>query len=164
MKLEDLIIRVEELIKKGQQVLDTRQSDGLWTSVDSSKFADFRTSSLAFLRRVFGEESPNFREFDERVRDNSPSDVERGIGILMASKEELEGGWLVTTKGLLSAEIFSDFLEMAEHLLAEGYKDAAAVIVGSVLEGHLRQLAQRHRIGITVQKAGKQVPRACYAL
>jgi hypothetical protein len=36
--------------------------------------------------------------------------------------------------------LFSDFLEMARHLLDEGYKDAAAVIAGSSLEAHLKRL------------------------
>lgn len=37
--------------------------------------------------------------------------------------------------------MFGDFLEMADHLVGNHYKDAAAVIAGSTLEGHLRQLA-----------------------
>jgi len=75
-----------------------------------------------------------------------PIDVESGIGILQAAKNEIEGGWLITTKGLVSAEIFSDFLEMSEYLLEMDYKDPAAVIIGSVLEEHLRQLCQKHGI------------------
>ncbi len=39
--------------------------------------------------------------------------------------------------------MFGDFLEMADHLLSGGFKDAAAVIAGSTLEGHLRQLAEK---------------------
>ena len=46
---------------------------------------------------------------------------------------------------------------MAEHLLAENYKDAAAVITGSVLEEHLRQLAQKHAIDVTFEKSGRRV-------
>jgi hypothetical protein len=30
-------------------------------------------------------------------------------------------------KGLITAEVFADFIEMAEHLLETGYKDPAAV-------------------------------------
>jgi len=49
-------------------------------------------------------------------------------------------------KGIVSAEIFTDFIEMAHHLLTEGYKDPAAVIIGSVLEEHLRQLCIKNEI------------------
>lgn len=37
---------------------------------------------------------------------------------------------------------------MAEYLLQQGYKDAAAVIVDSVLEEHLRKLSQKHGIPV----------------
>jgi len=38
------------------------------------------------------------------------------------------------------------FLEMADHLLAQGYKDPAAVMTGSVLEEHLRKLCDKSGI------------------
>jgi hypothetical protein len=47
---------------------------------------------------------------------------------------------------LIHADTFSDLLEMAKYLLDEGYKDPAAVIAGSTLEGHLRALCAKHEI------------------
>jgi hypothetical protein len=44
---------------------------------------------------------------------------------------------------------FSDFLEMAQHLSSEGYKDAAAVLAGSVLEEHLRKLCDKNGLSVT---------------
>lgn len=78
---------------------------------------------------------------------------------MKAVKQEIEGGWLFTVKGLISAEIFSDFLEMAEYLLKEGYKDPAAVMTGSVLEEHIRQLCIKKSIQIETVKDGKPVPK-----
>ena len=49
--------------------------------------------------------------------------------------------------------IFGDHIEMAAHLLAEGYKDAAAVIAGGVLEAHLRLLAQNRDIEVPAYAA-----------
>ena len=49
-------------------------------------------------------------------------------------------------------------MEMAEYFLSEGYKDPAAVIIGGVLEEHLRQLCQKNSIPITNTKGGKAVP------
>ena len=37
---------------------------------------------------------------------------------------------------------------MADHLLQQGYKDPATVIIGSVLEEHLRQLCNANSISI----------------
>ena len=37
-----------------------------------------------------------------------------------------------TTKGLVTAEVFADYLEMAEHPLDERYRDPAAVVGRSI--------------------------------
>ena len=44
---------------------------------------------------------------------------------------------------------------MAEYLLEQNYKDPAAVIAGSVLEEHLRQLCDKNGIEIVIKKNGK---------
>ena len=57
------------------------------------------------------------------------------------------------------------FLEMAEHLLAEHYKDAAAVMIGSVLEEHLRFLVQKNGLAtIRSDKMGNSMPKKADAL
>ena len=54
---------------------------------------------------------------------------------------------------------------MAEHLLSENYKDPAAVVAGSVLEEHLRQLCQKNSIPIeTAKPDGSLVPLKADAL
>ncbi len=73
------------------------------------------------------------------------------VGVVEALKADIEAGYLDTLRELLHSELFADFLEMSEHLLAEGYKDAAAVIGGSSLESHLRQLCSKH--GLSVSEA-----------
>ncbi|MGZ5243856.1 MAG: hypothetical protein ACXWEY_11920 [Bacteroidia bacterium] len=96
---------------------------------------------------------------EARVRQSYPSDTQRGRGILTAIKSEIDGGWLNSIKGLISAEIFSDFIEMSQHLIEEGYKDPAAVMIGSVLEEHLRQLAQKNGISVVNIKDNKPIPK-----
>jgi hypothetical protein len=51
-------------------------------------------------------------------------------GIISAVQHDLGHGLLTDLRGLVQADIFADFIEMAEYLLSEGYKDAAAVIIG----------------------------------
>lgn len=159
MKLEDLKRRIDELIKFSDAVLSTTYKDGYSTYVSSEKFIEFRTMVLSFLKSAFTVEHPFYTEFIANVKDTYPNDTELGRGILKAAKQEIEGGWLFTTKGLVSAEIFSNFLEMAEHLLNEGYKDAAAVMIGSTLEEHLRQLCIKVSIPIETIKDGKSTPK-----
>jgi hypothetical protein len=67
-------------------------------------------------------------------------------GMLQALKSDYESGYLQSVVELVHADIFSDFLVMADYLLDQGYKDPAAVVTGSVLEAHLRKLCDKHGI------------------
>jgi hypothetical protein len=40
----------------------------------------------------------------------------------------VDDDWLAGTRALVAAEMFSEYLDMAEHLSEEGYASAAAVI------------------------------------
>jgi hypothetical protein len=69
-------------------------------------------------------------------------------GIMTALRANYLAGYLQSVEGLIRGEVFDDFLEMAGHLLDSGYKDASAVIVGSVLEEHLRKLGSLYQVTI----------------
>lgn len=71
-------------------------------------------------------------------------------GILQALRADYDAGYLTSLEELIHADIFGGFLEMAQYLLSEGYKDPAAVLIGGVLEEHLRKLCDKHGIAITV--------------
>ena len=163
MKIDDVKKRIDELIMLSEEVLSTQKPVPGYSkhgaSVNNLSFNQLRSSSLSFLQGLFGENHPYYKEFNSNVKDSAPSHVTIGKGILKGVKQEIDGGWLITVKGLVSAEIFSDFLEMAEYLLLEGYKDPAAVMIGSVLEEHLRQLCNREQIPVEVDKGGKLSPK-----
>jgi hypothetical protein len=146
----------------GKQVQGTRYSgDGnlRTTYVKDGEMAGFRSACLSFIESVYGNEHSHFKQFTARTTSHYFSDSERAIAILSAVRSELDGGWLFEVKNLAAAELFADFLEQAEHLLAQGYKDAAAVMIGSVLEEHIRQLCLRHSIETHDLKDEKLVPR-----
>lgn len=60
----------------------------------------------------------------------------------------------IYSQKIIAAEIFSDFLEMAEHLLEQGYKDPAAVMIGSVVEENLRKFCVANKIDTELEKYG----------
>lgn len=157
--LDDFKIRVNQLIDLADRTSasEVRPGGMARNYVDTELFFQFRSAVLSFISNLYGEDHAYFRDFQANVSNSYPGDVKRGRGILASVKSELDGGWLVTMKGLVSAEIFTDFLEMAEHLLKEKYKDAAAVMIGSVLEEHIRQLCTKNSIAITTIKDGKPV-------
>ena len=150
---EKLLKRVDELIEQGNKVLATLNND--W--VDDGLFAGFRSASLSFLNKIFIPNHIYCFDFNCLVKYSKPSHVESGKNILISVKKELEDGWVFELKDLVTAEIFTDFIEMAEYFLSEGFKDPAAVIIGGVLEEHLRQLCQKNSIPIIITKGGKEV-------
>ncbi|RZK60985.1 MAG: hypothetical protein EOO85_33940 [Pedobacter sp.] len=159
MKIEDLKKRIDELIYFADQVLATQWSDDYGIYVSSEKFNEFRSASLSFLSNTFESQHTFYVEFEKHTRRAYSRDTEKGRGVLKAAKQEIDGGWIFTLKSLVSADIFSDFLEMAKYLLDEGYKHPAAVMIGSVLEEHLRQLCNSNSIPIEFVKDGKSVPK-----
>ena len=68
------------------------------------------------------------------------------IGVVKALRHDLAAGYLQTLTELVHAAVFADFIQMAQCLVESGYKDAAAVICGSTLESHLRELCKRYEI------------------
>lgn len=80
----------------------------------------------------------------------------RQIGSLKALRRDYDEGYLSTIQGLIRAELFADFLEMADHLLKQGYKDPAAVLIGGVLEEHLRALCSSRSIALLVSGRPKK--------
>lgn len=150
---EKLIERVGQLLSKAQSVAATRYNDSSEhvfapDEVKSPLFHEWKNSSQNFVLMVCEENSPYYKNFIEGVKIARPSDVDHGIGILTALKEDLELGYLTRVKDLVSAEIFSDFIEMALHLLENNYKDPAASLIGAVLENGLRQIAQKHNVDV----------------
>ena len=84
--------------------------------------------------------------------------LEMLMGIVEALLVDLEDGFITSHATLIRGELFDDFLEMATHLLEGGYKDAAAVIAGSALEAHLKQLCQNRDIAVERERNGSIQP------
>jgi hypothetical protein len=77
------------------------------------------------------------------------------MSVVEALRGDLEDGFIGSISELIRAEVFGNYLDMADHLLDEGYKDPAAVVAGSTLEAHLRQLCAKHGIDVTRVNNGK---------
>ena len=117
--------------------------------VDYGRFHGWRAQAISALISVLGPTATYTVEFDKRVRQYYKSSVDAGIFILSALQSDIQNGYLRTTANIISAEVFGDFLEMAQHLLAEGYKDPAASLTGAVLEDGLRRIARNNDITVT---------------
>jgi hypothetical protein len=108
------------------------------------------------VRRLYGESSQHFHTYSSALstthfyslHSSWNAHFAQMVGVARAIQHDMDNGLLANFKSLIQADVFSDFLEMGEYLLNEGYKDAAAVIIGSVLEDCLRKLAESNGVAL----------------
>jgi hypothetical protein len=116
-----------------------------------SEITDVITRLSVTIERFAPPGSRYVKTMNEVLEDIGPGNghsIEQLVGVLKALRTAYEGGYLATVVELIHADVFSDFLEMADHLLSEGFKDPAAVVVGSVLEEHLRQTCLKRGLSL----------------
>lgn len=149
MKIDDLIKkRLEELEQKAEaisanKVFAFEGEDGVrYFKVNAPDSRAWATSVMNLLQRVFGEDSPHYKNFSQHYQHfhGYEENFENCRAIFRAAKEDYEGGYLFNTRGLIQAEVFSDFLEQATELLQAGHKDPACVVAGVALETTLKEL------------------------
>jgi hypothetical protein len=113
------------------------------------------TRAIAAVHRIAGTGSTYAKEIDRllvklpHLHEHTTS-IAGVVGALLA---DLKGGYIQSLVEVVHGSIFGDFLEMAQHLQDSGYKDAAAVIAGSTLESHLRELCSKAGIPLENNKA-----------
>lgn len=125
------------------------------------------TRTVAAIRRISG---PSSAYSDEVARLISTMPhvhlhLTSVMGVAQALRDDLRAGFIGALVELVHGEVFADFLEMAAHLEEAGYKDAAAVVAGSTLEGHLRELCRKAAIPVeAADKNGRLVPKKANTL
>ncbi|SIR67111.1 hypothetical protein SAMN05421829_1324 [Aromatoleum tolulyticum] len=146
---------VSDLADTGASLLRTIQSSG--DEIQGEELIEVSTWVTRLgqlIRRLYGEKSQHFESYSSalstnyfyKLHSNWNAHFSQMVGVARAIKHDLENGLLVQFKALVQADVFADFLEMGEYLLHEGYKDAAAVIIGTVLEDGLRKMAEANRV------------------
>jgi len=149
---EKIIERIDQLLQKAERVKATYTPNPPnvigFPTLDEDAFLEWKSNTEQLITLVAGANSVYHKNFIESVKRGHRGHVDSGIGILRALKEDLQGGFLDNIKGLVIAEVFADFLDMASHLLESGYKDSAASLVGAVLEDGLRKIATKHNIQV----------------
>jgi len=86
--------------------------------------------------------------------------IQAHIGVLKALLEDVKNDRLRTFEEIVHASLFDDFLGQSQHLLEKGYRQAAAVIAGGVLEEHIRALATKFNIPIGRQSKNGLIPKS----
>ena len=154
MKLDEQVReRLAALIEKGEAVLTTHKPNppGIvgFPTLDGGRYTEWRSQVLVCLTQVFGSSHTYTASFDHETSSGARrGSTESGLGVLRAALEDVEQGHLATLEDMATAEVFSDFLDQADHLLQNGYAAPAASLAGAVLENGLRSIAERNEIVI----------------
>lgn len=154
--MDDLIPQeIENIVAIGEKLVkDASTSDSVLGHDRIQELTSIAARGGNLIARLYGSES-HYLEMLQSVLKTSNfsvmysqyhSHVANMVGIFKAVQHDIENGMLINFGNLIRAEIFSDFLEMAEYLLKEGYKDASAVLLGAILENTLRKIADSNGI------------------
>jgi len=166
--------RIEELIQLGEEVKASfRMTPQRALVPDSARYEQWRTSSLNFLATALGRDSVHYNAFVGVDEDYSGSEskVLHFLGVLQAARDDIESGWVGRRELLLTADAFESFLEQADYLLEQGFKNPAAMLAGAVLESTLRKMCEvrgieigpRETIGTLNAKLAKQTDPPAYS-
>jgi hypothetical protein len=120
---------------------------GSYEYVDEGLFLNWTVKVKHLLSTLCGEQSQHFQAFTAGHKGSRDYRIFKRLkAIFLAAKEDFEGGYLLSIRSLIQAEVFDSELEQANELLEAGYSTAAAVIAGVVLETSLRELCDKKSI------------------
>lgn len=148
-ELQDTIVQhIDRLIAKGKQIKPVGHAPldgyrGATREVFSpNDYPEWKTQVDAFLINFVGEQSPyykNFRTYEEAHAGRVPA----MLGVLKAIREDYQNGVAHGLKYFVVAETLVTFLETSKRFVKEGRNDAAAILLGCILEAGLRVICQK---------------------
>lgn len=150
----------EQVVAHLSSVIDDRAD----STNDSGYLEDYDLRRIATRARDairrYAPPGSAYVEDAEAVARDDVSDTWRAqqlCAIAHALRDDYANGGLLNIQEIVHADLFDDLLEMGTELLDKGFVGPAAVLAGSVLEGHLRKLAEKHEVSSTDQNRSVSV-------
>lgn len=134
---DTILATLDALITKGNEPPSSIRHE---SDMSCRLYNSWQVQALTCIDVVAGSDSEYHQKFALQTRTEGPVAAAIGVGVLSALREDVANGYLRRTADLVSAHVFNDFLEMADHLLSAGYDAPAASLVRAVLEDGLRRL------------------------
>lgn len=151
-----ILSELDALIAQGKKLEGTFKMTSMGSYVSSASEAELRafvTAAFAALKRLSGESSEYYRHIPQDelkqqigVPGYIPRIIPATVGALSALRSAVDAGLLVSLEDRMRANIHDDFLEQGNSLLGAGYHVAAMVLIGGVLENHLRKLCDNRAL------------------
>jgi len=153
--VERTLRRLDELIEMGQA----------GARYDQRTFRRWLTSTRNLMLNFVGPKTVHYESFDAvyspmqtamqfgglSVYDEGDH-IRQIVGVLEAARDDIAAGLMLSQDLVISAANFGDILDQAGHLLENHYKDAAAVLIGAVLESSLRKLCDKQGLTYTAKE------------
>jgi len=156
--MDIFIIQLKSIIDEYNGYRDKSEYDDGSDIISNTLVRQLQTRAIAAIERTSGTSSIYFEKANTILQenDNSYNHLAGIIGVAESLLIDVKSGYLKSFEELIHADVFADFLEMSEHLVSSGYKDAAAVMAGSTLEAHLKKLANKFSVAIEVSGRSKK--------
>jgi hypothetical protein len=153
--------QLDAIVAEYEDARRRSQHDDASDAISNTKAVEMVTRAHAAIERVGGRNSVYGRQAEVIVSQkiHEWAKLWHLVGVAQSLSHDLKAGYLTSLEELIHGEVFGDFLEMAEYLLENGYKDAAAVIAGSTLEAHLKQLCKRAGLASDVNTSSGTRPK-----
>jgi len=157
-RFQELISEAKIMIKKKQSsttIVNYRTKTREFFDDDTNElYLSWKVKVQNLLRVSCGEDSVHYQIFLLEKENGlyNPQKLQRSIPVLLAAFDDLQKGFLVSFKQIVQAEVFDSELEQAKSLLQNSYKNAAAVIAGTVLETAIKELCLNNGIELDRKK------------
>ncbi|MXX05921.1 MAG: hypothetical protein F4Z71_04100 [Gammaproteobacteria bacterium] len=147
--------QLSSIVKEHEEAISKSKHDDASDILNLTNVLDLITRSKSAIIRASGNNSEYYKAAIEPLRkyDSEWDRLRKVIGAVKALLADIQNDYLTNFEELIHGEVFANYLGMASHLLENNYKDAAAVLIGTTLEVHIRNLADKH--GISITKNGK---------
>lgn len=147
--------RFEELSNQLSGIAATMQvmhSDysGRYEQVDPEQFLNWCVKARSLIGNACGREAEHYKSFvaaeEPLPYSGNYENLKNLRAVFTAAREDFEGGYLISVRNLVQAEIAESELEQAKELNSSGYTSAAAVVAGVVMETIMRTLCDSQGI------------------
>jgi hypothetical protein len=145
VNVEEALAQIDRAVSAANEVADPLSE----LTGSPSKLSEAITICASTIERLVTPDSTYAKQAKRTLDRNGASLVfyaNQLQGILEALRSDISAGYLRTIVEEVHADVFSDFLEMADHLVGENLALPAAVVAGAALESHLRALAERAQL------------------
>lgn len=140
--------QLSTIIKEHEEAISKSDYDDASDVLSLTNATDLLTRSISAIIRASGNKSEYYKVVTDISKQNNHEWglLCKVIGVVKALLADIKNDYLTSFEELIHGDIFANYLEMSSHLLENRYKDASAILIGTTLEVHIRNLSDKYGI------------------